>query len=221
MTSTQSTKRVEVVKGGITIDKDPYVNDYQKPKSKTAQLRQVVTTSSFYPSKKTSSDLSGNLFSNKDFGYEEQQFDSVETRMAWILVPENATKEQIIKLLDAAMEKGAVIYKVISNAPILDENQKYAVTAGIRTKDQFAATQVVRYPENEKTIADGTAGKLILDNGKVIYRKTFFWPTAHADVDLRGHEDHKPYMSPEIEDEFKLTVANVQGAAFSLEGQTV
>src|SRR5690349_20602069 len=86
------------------------------------------------------------------------------------------------------------IYRVLSNAPILTEDQKYAVAMGLRTKDQFANSQAIRYPESHED-----AGQLVLDRaGKVQYRRTFFWPTAMADIDQRGGE---VYLSAELEAE--------------------
>lgn len=182
--------------GKITLDKISK-SDFQKEGTLSAQLRQIVTTVSSYPSKKTATELQANIFDNAEFGFEAKTYESTEARIAWIPVPANIDQAVLEAKLVLANEKGACIYRVLSNAPILDENQKYAITAGIRTLDQFAATQAVRYPENEKTIADGTANKLTLDKaGNVQYRRTFFWNSPMADVDVRGTVE--PYVSPEL-----------------------
>lgn len=210
MTQTNPQIRTETKRSTITLDR-VYVNEFQKPGTKTAQLRQEVTTKSFYPSKKTASDLQANIFDNKDFGFEEQEFTSTETRMAWILVPENSTEEVVKAKIEAAVKNGALIYRIMSNAPILDENQKYAVAQGIRTIDQFAKTQVSRYSADDE---EGRGGQLLLDKaGNVQYRRTFFWNSPIADQDARGKADIKPYVSAEI-------LAELNGASV-MTGQTV
>lgn len=185
--------RVEKVTAPITLDRVYHSGEFQKPGTKTAQIRQIVTTKSFYPSKKTSSDLQANIFDNKEFGFEEQEFTSVENRMAWLLVPADMA-EEAIKARVAAIANTGHIYRVLSNKPILDENQKYAIAQGLRTMDDFAKTQVSRYPADD---AAGRGGQLILDKaGNVQYRRTFFWKSKIADQDFRGKGE--VYVSPEI-----------------------
>jgi len=172
-----------------------FINGFQKPGTKTLEVKQVVTTESFYPSKKTTSNMQEGLFDNSEFGFGEQRFVSPETRVAWILIPVATTEEQAMERLNAAKAKGACIYRVLSNEPIIDENQKYAIGQGLKSYDDFANSQVSKYPENDE---QGRGGQLILDRaGKVQYRRTFFWNTPRADEDLRGNG--KEYMSPEIE----------------------
>ena len=207
-TQNSNSVRQEVSKAAITLDKI-YSADYQKEGTLTAQIRQVVTTKSFYPSKKVASDLQANIFGLGDFGFEEQEYSSTETRVAWIPVPTNAKKDEVEAKLKAATEKGACIYKVLSNHPILDENQKYAISQGLTTLHTFANSQVVRYPENHEK-----AGQIILDNhGKVQYRRTFFWNTPMEDQDARSLDSADAYLSPEI-------AAELEGASVMV-GQTL
>lgn len=197
----------------ITLDKVGISGEFQKPGTKTAQVRQQVKTVTSYPSKKTSSDMQSGLFKAEDFGFETQNFENIENRVAFPLVPINATEEQIKANIAAANTAGGCIYRVLSNEPILDDNQKYAVSAGLRTKEQFANTQVVRYPDNERTQADGTAGKIWTDaQGKVQYRKTFFWDLPKEDVDLRNGKSSY-FTTSEIQ-------AELEGASV-LQGQTL
>lgn len=199
--STQSQPRHDVVKKPITLSRI-YIAEYQKEGTKTAELRQEVTTVSKYPSKKVDSDLQDNLFNNEDFNFEPQVFTSTEIRMAWMPIPEETTEEVVKTLLGKANEKGGTIYRVLSNKPILDENQKYAITQGLRDMDHFANAQVCRYPDNHEDAE--LAGELMLDKaGNVQYRRTFFAKTPKADMDLRDGVD--VYMSPEI-------LAEVEGA---------
>ena len=205
-TTTPTGVRHEVSKSAITLDK-LYKSDYQKEGTLTAQIRQVVTRKSYYPSKKTSSSMQANIFDNKDFGFEEQEFESTETRVAWIPVPANITEAEVKAKLEAAHKAGATIYRVLANKPILDENQKYAISQGLSTMDTFANSQVVRYPKGNEN-----EGKIWTDaNGNVQYRRTFFWLTAMDDQDARDGKDC--YLSPEIK-------AELAGASV-MQGQTI
>jgi hypothetical protein len=176
---------------------DLMISENQKEGTITAQLRQKVTTVSFYPAKKVTSDKQGGLFNVKDFGFEEQTYTSVENRVAWVPVPAAATKEQVIAAIGGKPD--SVIYRILSNEPILTKDQQYGIGTGLRTLDFYANQQAVRFPENAETIADGTAGKLTLDNNKVQYRRTFYWEENMEDVDLRG--SGKEYISPELQAE--------------------
>lgn len=183
----------------ISLDKI-YKADYQKEGTLTAQIRQTVTTKSFYPSKKTSNNLQANIFSNEDFGFEEQEFTSTEERVAWLPVPANAKQADIVAKLKAASAKGACIYRVLSNTPILSEDQKYAISQGLRTMDDFANSQVVRYPDGTTKDEVDVSGQIVLDKaGHVQYRRTFFWNSPMTDQDARDEND--VYVSAELEAE--------------------
>ena len=210
-TTTNGGVRKEVYKSDITLDKISK-SEWQKADTLTAQIRQVITTKSFYPSAKVTSNHQANIFDTADFGFTDQEFENKETRVAFISVPEKTTAEEVIARLNKAYANGATIYRVLSSRPILDDNQEYAIREGLSTLDVFANSQVVRYPENERTIADGTAGKIWKDEkGNVQYRKTYLWLTAKEDVDLRGTTE--AYLSPEIK-------AELEGASV-LNGQTI
>lgn len=210
-TTPQGVRHV-ISKSAITLDKIG-ASEFQKEGTLSAQIRQTVTRESYYPSKKTSSSMQANIFDNKDFGFEEQRFESVENRIAWIPVPTNITEAEVKAKLEAAQKNGACIYRVLSNKPILDENQKYAVEQGLRTLDMFANAQVVRYPKGSKDEAgNDNAGKIWTDaSGNVQYRRTFFWLTAMEDFDAR--DKGESYVSPEIK-------AELAGASV-MTGQTI
>jgi hypothetical protein len=217
VTTSNNGIKKSVSKSAITLDSISEAA-YQKEGSLTAQVRQIVTTKSFYPSKKVENNMQANFFNTEDFGYTEQEFVSEEARIAWIPVPTSATREMIQQKLDAANKAGATIYRVLSNAPILTDDQRYAIKQSLKTLDDFADAQVVRFPENEETIANGTANKLTLDkSGNVQYRRTFLWLTPQEDVDNRGNE---VYLSAKIKAELDLMSANVQGASV-LQGQQI
>lgn len=182
--------RTEVSKSVISFDKFS-VSEFQKKGTKTAHLRQSITTKSYYPSAKTSSDMQVGLFASEAFGFTNQEFESVENRMAFILVPVSATEAEVKAKLDILNANGATIYKVLDTKPILDENQEYAVGQGLRSMADYAATQAARYP-----VGHADAGKLILSKaGHVQYRRTLLWDSPMADQDSRGTE---VWISPAI-----------------------
>jgi len=175
----------------ITVD-SVAASDFQKEGTLTAQLRQVITNKAFYPSKSVDNNMSDNIFAESEFGFEEQEFESEETRVAWLLVPEGTTPEAVLARL--AQKPGAMLYKVLANQPILTDDQLYSISIGQRTKDDYANSQVVRYPEGHEN-----AGAIILDeHGKVQYRKVFFSSTAKEDMDLRNADPNNMYQSAEI-----------------------
>jgi hypothetical protein len=66
------------------------------------------------------------------------------TRMAWVLVPSNVTKEQVEAML--ATKPNARICKKYSNklVDVLTDEQKYALNAGIVTKEQLQEKHVIK-----------------------------------------------------------------------------
>ena len=184
--------RTTVVESPVTLE-FLKVSDFQKEGSKTAQLRQTITTHSFYNSKQATNSLTDSIFSNQEFGYKEQEFTGVENRVAFLNVPEGTTPEEITARL--AAHGKARIYKILSNHPILTQSQAYAISQGLRTKDSFANSQVARYGEN---VAPELVGKLVLKDDKPQYRATFFSAEGKADIDLRTADPADFYTTPEI-----------------------
>lgn len=195
------------------------VSQYQKEGTLTAQIRQTVTTVATYPSKQVSTDKQQGLFGIEDFGFTGQDFTNTETRVAWIPVPVGISEEQVKEKLKAANATFATIYKSLSNQPILDKNQKYAVSVGLNgvTLDTFANSQVVRFPQGH-----AKEGQLCLDaNNKVQYRRTFFWNTPLDDQDTRSTDPADVYLSPELAIELSTgTPASVPALDVN-EGQTL
>jgi len=194
--------RKEKTKGKLTVSR-VYNSDFQKEGRLTAELKQKVTTVSYYPSKKIDSNLQDNLFSLSDFGFQEEEYTSVETRVAWIDVPVDMTPEKVTELLDK--NEDANLYRILSNEPILNENQLYAIEEGITTLDTFANKQIIRYPANH-----AKAGEIVLDDfGKPQYRAIFFSLTAKEDIDNRNEVADNFYMSAEIQAELETVENNV------------
>lgn len=203
-TATATAVRKEVTKTPVTIDK-VYVGDYQKEGTKSCQLRQVVKTISYYPSKQIKSNMQDNPFSIVDFGFVEQEFPNTENRVAWIDVPQDASKDDVL----AKLPETSCLYRVMSNRPILTNNQAYAIDEGLRTMDEFAATQIVRYGTESEF-----AGQIVKDeNGKPQYRQIFYSNVPKEDIDLRNANAADYYASSAI-------IAEMSGAT-TVAGQEI
>ena len=155
----------------------------QKAGSITIEVKQEIKKISYYPSKKFGNNLQDSLFSDSEFGVKEEAYEAIEKRVAWIQAPDGVTEQQVLKRL--ADNPQGCIYKILSNAPILSDNQKIAIKNGLKTMDDFAMTQCVRYPDSHEK-----GGELILDaTGKIQYKQTFYSKDAKNDIDLRGNGD--------------------------------
>lgn len=186
--------REEKSEGPVTLDMFK-TNEFQKAGTKTAQLRQKITVTSFYPSKKSSNSLQDSMFSDNDFGFEEQEFTSTDNRVAFINVPPSITEEDFNTRL--ASNPKARIYRILSNHPILSAEQEYAISEGLKTRDEFADAQAARYGEGNEN-----EGELIKLNGKPFYRVTNFTSVGRKDVDLRNSNPEDFYVSANIRAEW-------------------
>ena len=185
-TTTQG-RRTEISKGGLEISR-VHATAYQKEGTLTAEIKQTVTTKSFYPSKSVSNNFQDNPFSTSDFGFSEKEYVSDSKRVVWVDVPEGSTVESVSAKLAALPE--ATVYRIYANRPIISDNQNYAISAGLTTMDAIADKQAIRYGEG-----DPQAGQLILKNGKPQYKADFFKSTATEDQDLRTEDPADFYAS--------------------------
>ncbi len=193
----------EVTYGKVEVSR-VYAGTYQKEGTLTAELKQTVTTKASYPSKSVTSNFQDNPFTNAEFGFSNQDFDSVETRVAWIDVPAGSTVESVTARLAQLPEMR--LYKILSNHPNLSDNQAAGIQRGFTTKDIIANSQAVRYPATHPT----HAGKLILDiNGKVQYRGVYFKASIQEDLDKRTEDVKDMYLTPELLAELTPATANV------------
>lgn len=202
MSTTNERVRKETTTGPLTVSR-VYASEWQKEGTLTAEIKQKVSTKSFYPSKVTSNSLQDNIFGTADFGFEEQEFENVETRVAWVDVPAGTTIEQVEAKLAAAPK--ARLYRILSNKPIIADTEQYAIDSPDLdvSLDTFANRQVVRFPENSEN-----PGALATDqNGKVQYRRVAFSATGLADQDLRTSEPSDVYLSEELQAELQGSTA--------------
>ena len=201
--------RKEVSKGALEISR-VYAADYQKEGTLTAEIKQTITTKSYYPSKSVSNNLQDNPFSTSEFGFSENEYTAQETRVVWVEVPVGSTVESVAAKLASLPD--ANIYKMLANKPILSDNQLYAIGAKLTTKDIIADKQVVRYPTGHPQ-----AGQIILDpQGKVQYKATYFKTTAMADQDLRTADVNDYYATPNMNVELAGIMTSVAADQDSL-----
>lgn len=214
--------RKEVIKGKLEVSR-VYTSDYQKEGTKTAEIKQIVTTKSFYPSKSVRNDLQDNPFGNEEFGFEEREYSQSRTDVAWIDIPENKTLEDVKAVL--AANPNATIYRVIGNSPIFHSGQ-LAQMERIKNddskseeqrneeilslKNQIANRQVLRYSSDAE---DGSYKKdeIITDSfGKPQYKATFYSNTDKVDEDRRTSDPKDYYASKEILAEMHKSSAVVE-----------
>jgi len=197
MSEIKSKIRKTVEKSKLVVSR-VYYGDFQKEGDgkMTAELKQKVTSTAWYPKKSVSSDLQDNIYAAKDFGFDEEPYVSESTRVAWIDVPEESTVDTVTA--DLAAFTGAEIYRIMSNEPVLSDNQKFAVDSPNydASMDSYANRQVVR-----EGTEDGSPGPLALYNGKVQYKSNFFSKEGHEDVDLRTVNPKEMFISEELQAE--------------------
>lgn len=198
-----------------------YKGNYDEKGEETAELRQEIHTKSYYPSKQISNSMNDNIFGQEDFkdeSHTEHMYENTEKRVGWITIPEGTTVEQVAEKLKAFPNGN--LYKVLSNKPILTEEAKYAIQREITTLDKFANGQAIRIPTNDTTVAEGTAGNLVLDPaGKIQYRAIYFSKQGQEDMDHRTADPKDYYMSPELEAEFSKQFSQEMGNATMIESQ--
>lgn len=183
-----------------------YKASYQKDNTLTAELKQTVTTKSFYPTKSVSNELKDNPFSNVQLGISEgEPYEQKETRVTWIDVPADSTEESVQAKL--ATLPSANIYKILANKPILSSSQQAGIDAGLTTTDIIADGQAVRYSKDHPQ-----AGKLVLFNGKPQFRVTYFKSEGSPDVDMRNTDIADFYTTATMKAELSNSVVIEQEA---------
>lgn len=195
-------------KGNVTVSR-VYKSDFQKEGSLTAELRQEVVTVSKYPTSNMGNSLNDQIFSNDDFGLRTNNYESKETRVAFINVPEtvNTVEKVEEKLRDFP---NLCLIKTLSNRPILSSEDKNAIEQGFISLNTKANGQIIRYPEQSDR-----AGQIALtDTGKPQYRRISLSKEEKEDIDLRNDIPNDFYASPEI-------LSEIEGVSIISEEQKI
>jgi hypothetical protein len=162
----------------------PEIQDSLKKGNASIQIIQEITTTSYYPTKQMN-----NNFTNISFGQEvneQNEYFSSEKRVTWVDVNRDnfpgKSDSEILALFQQYLQSKpeACIYKILSTEPILTDNQKKGIAAGLTTLEAIAKKQLVCYGEK-----DTNAGSPILWNGLKQYKSTYFSETAKEDQNLR------------------------------------
>lgn len=189
--------RKETTKGNLEVSR-VYESEYQKEGTITAEIKQTVTTKSYYPSKSVANSHQDNVFGMADFKFEEQEYTNKETRVAWLDVPQNSSQESVMERLSQFPD--ACLYRVLGNKPVITDNQKYAIENGITSMEVIAESQIVRFPKGHPQ-----EGEIALDpNGKPQYRSIFFKSTACEDQDHRNAEPQDFYITDALAAEIEV-----------------
>ncbi len=176
--------------GKITTERLPlevsrvYINEFQKDFTLTAELKQTVISTVTYPPKKSvSHSRQDNPFDLSLFNpslYEEKVFSRSKVYVAFIEVPlEFDTVEKVREYFKKY--PNAIVYKVLSNYPILTEEQDFSLTA---TEDALLRQEKLDIIANRQLFA--RRGMIVLDpNGKPQFIATYLSLEFREDEDLR------------------------------------
>lgn len=207
-TTVNGIRKVRTV-GPITVD-HVRSSEFDKEGTQQAQIRQEIETISYYPAATIKNSMSDNLFEMSDFSdMKERSFPNTEKRVTWMTVPYGTTPEEVAERL--ARYPKAVIYRTISNHPILTDNQQMAIRQKLRTKDEFADRQVLRYAPGTEVNGRDVSEELILFRDKVQYRVNHFSLEGKEDVDERTEDIMDQYLTPKIAEELGVGAEMTKG----------
>jgi len=122
--------RSSISKSKVSVDR-VFTSEYQKEDSLTAQVRQTITRKSWYASKQPNDSLTHNLFEAEDFGYSEQEFESEENRVAFILVPVGQTQESVQAMIDKRYARNEAVKAALTaeNVTVISELKPATLSA--------------------------------------------------------------------------------------------
>lgn len=185
--------KIEKTFGPITVER---VEPHKFKKDlMTIMLKQQVTTTTYYPGAAINNSLNSSLFGEKTSNTTPESYPSVENRYALVNTENvDVTVEQAQEALKNM--PNAVLYKILSNHPILSAEDKAAIeSSDINfTKVDLALKQITRYPKGHDL-----EGEVIVKDGKVMYRRICFSDVAQEDIDKRNNDISDQYMPEEIE----------------------
>jgi len=162
----------------ITVD-SVKANDF-KDDMLSAQIRQIVTTTSTYPGKNVGNDKQSSLFGAAEFGGEAKVYTKQSVRLAWIDVPLGKDKDAVQAQLDSLGDAGR-IYQIVSTdiQDCLTDGHRYQIAEGnLLLADAMASKTIPAKDEH-----GNETGEPVCDaDGAVIYRALYF--DAHGQEDI-------------------------------------
>lgn len=152
-----------------------------------ARISSVETIISVYGIKNGASSLDSQIFSTKDFG-EGETHKNESKRVFFLSVPE--TMDTIEKVQEHLKKfPNLHLFRILSNKPILSDEDLASIKNGKLTLDTKANNQVVR----------DNGGKIVPFGDKPQYKRICLSTEFREDEDLRDSGD--AYTSPEIWEE--------------------
>ena len=202
--------RKEVTKSTLVVAR-VYPHAFNNKKM-TAELKQTVTTKSFYPSTQISNNLSGNIFTTADFGFTDTEHTNSSIRVSWIDVPLGSTVESVTAKL--AEYPQATLYTLMGNRPFITDAQDYSIKSPEidLTLDHIANQQVIR---GRKDNSEELEIKLDSRTGKIQYRMVGFSAVAKEDIDVRDSDPTNTYSTPEIDAELAVPTVNEESVVIT------
>lgn len=208
----QNQVRKEIKKSTIEVSRI-YASAYQKEGTLTAELKQAVTISSYYPKKSITNDLQDNLFKTEDFSFGETCFEQKKIYVTWLDVPEGTSIEDVKNKLNS--NPNATIYRIISNYPIFHSGQKdqisrieadTTISSQERVdkvnsfKNQIANRQLIRYSADAEDLSY-KKNEIVKDSlGRPQYKADFFSENEKKDIDLRNPNNSTDYFTNDFID---------------------
>lgn len=174
-----------------------FESKFQKGSTLTAELKQTVHSSITYPPKKSvANKVLDNPFLNEE--HKGKTFTRSKTFVAFLDVDEDLSIEDAQKIIDKYPD--AVIYKILSNYPILTDSQRASLD-GIDDKE----LRQQRYDliANRQLVIK--KGRIILDSfGKPQYLATFYSNTFKENEDFRTPKAGDFYSNKYVETHLNL-----------------
>lgn len=171
-------KKQVIEKGQLTVTSvDP--NKYNSSQYQ-AELKQTIKVKTVYTGKEGGTDLQDSL--TDDEFVKKQEYSSEQVRVAWVGCNPTDTVESVAAKLAKYPE--ANIYRISSLYPILDDNQRSAIKAGIGgvTVDTFAGTQLSLAKVTDENGETQLALRTM--NGYPVYTRTLFSLKGKEDVNM-------------------------------------
>lgn len=162
-----------------------------------ARISSIETIISVYGIKNGASSLDSQIFSTKDFG-EGETHKNESKRVFFLSVPE--TMDTIEKVQEHLKKfPNLHLFRILSNKPILSDEDLASIKNGKLTLDTKANNQVVR----------DNGGKIVPFEDKPQYKRICLSTEFKEDEDLRNSGD--AYTSPEIWEEMHPKTEQVMG----------
>jgi|TARA_R110000782_G_scaffold193411_3_gene282969 hypothetical protein len=146
----------------------------------TAQIRQVVKTTSTYPGKNVGNDKQDSLFGAAEFGGESKVYTKESNRIAWIDVPLDTTAAQVEARIASLGAKGR-IYQIVSIdiQDCLTDGHRYQIAEGnLELSDAMVKRSIPVIGDDGEPTGEAASDA----EGNTLYRALYFSATGQEDI---------------------------------------